>query len=92
MRICKCVFGTVVCFGIAGFALASLASAGVLFAPQGNPAPLHASDDPVRNGLRIIETHRNGAPSLQRKANEDPSVVLLNDWVYTAQTKPSPYK
>jgi hypothetical protein len=92
MRTCKSIIAAALCFGIAGFALASLASAGALFAPTGNPTALHAADDPVRNGLRIIETRAGDAPGVQRRANEDPTVILLADWIYTGQTKPSAYK
>ncbi len=91
MRTCKCVFATVLCLCIAGFALASLASAGGLFAPQGNPTALQAADDPVHNGFRILDT-RSVTPSIRRETNEEPAVILLNDWMYTGQTKPSPYK
>ena len=82
----------VLCIGIAGFATYSMASAGAWFAPNGNPVPLAASDDPVRNGLRIIETRTVDAPRVQRLANEDPAVILLDDWAFTSKGTPSPYK
>lgn len=92
MHHCKCVFAAILCFGIAGFAIASLASAGSLFAPQGNPTALQSGDDPVRNGLRIIETRRADGPRLQRKEDEDSAVILLDEWVFTDKGKPSPYE
>ena len=90
MRISKAFFGAALCVGISAFAVASLASAGGFFVPEGSPTALRANDDPVRNGLRIIETRGSMARG-EIRAN-DSNFVLLDEFVNTAKSKPSPYQ
>ena len=79
--------------GLVGFAVYSLAASPAWFKPASPTATLAGADDPVFNGLRIIETphFRQAQP---RTISADPSaVVLLDEWTYTGgKVKPSPYK
>jgi hypothetical protein len=87
----KWISAAILCIGIACFAIASIASDGGLFAPVGNPTALQTADDPVHNGLRIIETRATNSPRIERARNDDSTVILLDNWIYTTKGKPSPY-
>jgi hypothetical protein len=90
MRIFRLVMPAVLCAGLAGFAIVSLASDGSLFAPVGEPTALQRSDDPIHNGLHIMHT-RSNSPRLERTWNDESAVILLDNWVFTSKGKPSPY-
>jgi hypothetical protein len=77
--------------GIAGFAGYSLASAQSWFAPVKATARLEASDDPVRNGLNILN-HREAVRTEARDPKTGlPTVVQMDDWTYTGKPAVSPY-
>jgi hypothetical protein len=88
---CKLILAGILCTGIAGFAIFSLASGEGLFALTGNPTALQMADDPVHNGLRIIDVRAVNSPRIERTRNEDSPVILLDNWIFTDKGKPSPY-
>jgi hypothetical protein len=92
MQICKKLLAAVLCAGIAGFSIFSLLSGSGLFAPTGNPIALQKADDPVRNGLRIIEVRALNAPArVEQTWSDDSTVILLDNWIFTDKGKPSPF-
>jgi hypothetical protein len=89
--LCKAAVSTGLCLGIVGFAVYSMVSAGAFFAPEGSPVPLQSAHDPLQNGLRILQSHREGAPRLTRPDHADPAVILLDDWSYTGKGSSSTF-
>jgi hypothetical protein len=69
-----------------------MASGRTLFVPAGDPAPLEAADDPVKNGLHILEPLHADFNRGKRSVVEKPAIVLLDDWTYTDNPKPSGFK
>jgi hypothetical protein len=87
------VLGGVVALAVAGFCGYSLAAAQAWFAPASQVADLDRADDPVHNGLVIVETPRKPQVLPRRADNADESpVILLDEWTYTSKGKPSPYQ
>jgi hypothetical protein len=76
---------------IFAFALSSVAWAQSWFAPVKVPANLQAADDPVRNGLKIVEKRMPTSVHSPHQVVDTPAMELLNDWSYTSKGKPSPY-
>src|SRR5262245_841064 len=78
---------------LAGFSAYSIAASPGWFRAAAATVQLADADDPVFNGLRIIDTpHFRQAP--RRTVSADASaVILLDEWTYTGgKVKPSPYK
>jgi hypothetical protein len=76
---------------IFGFALCSLGLA-QWFAPVKSPAQLEATDDPIRNGLKILEKRVPSSAKALHQVVDSPAIELLNDWTYTGKPKPSPFR
>ena len=91
MRSCRWVLAAVLSIGIAGFAIVSLASGEGVFAPIGNPLALQKADDPVSNGLHIIEVRSGVSPRVHQTWDDDSGVILLDSWIFTEKGKPSPF-
>jgi len=81
---------TLLCLGLVSFTVYSVAAAPAWFGPKGETTALSAADDPVRNGLRIVETPN--ARRVQVQNSQESAIVLLDEWTFTGKTKPSPYK
>jgi hypothetical protein len=87
----KNVLAGVLFLAIFGFALCSMGWAQSWFAPVKTPANLQAADDPVRNGLKIVEKRVSTSVHAPHHVVDTPAMELLNDWSYTSKGKPSPY-
>jgi hypothetical protein len=85
----KSLLWATVCCVIAGFAAHTMVTAGTLFAPEGNPIKLESAQEPLLNGLRILETRAADSPRLHKENDE--TVLLLDEWTFTTKGKPSPY-
>jgi hypothetical protein len=49
-------------------------------------------DDPIRNGMNIVERPTAASPRAEAaRSGTDSDLILLTDWVFTSKGKPSPY-
>jgi hypothetical protein len=79
------------CLGIVAFAAYSMGSAHTFFAPEGSPVQMQTAHDPLQNGFRILQLHREAAPRLTRPDHHEPAVILLDDWSYTGKGSSSTF-
>lgn len=83
----RTVLAAVVLLSVPAFAVCSLVHGGLARTPD---VELARGDDPIRNGLRIID-----APTVATAAPRTADEVLVTDWTFTGgptKGKPSPYR
>jgi hypothetical protein len=81
---------TLVLLSVPIFAICSLIRAGSGSLPD---VVLSSADDPIRNGLRIVEPPVTAAQAGALPRHVDAAAeVVVNDWTFTDKGKPSPYQ
>jgi hypothetical protein len=85
------MLATAVLLSVPAFAVCSLVHGGASRTPD---VELARGDDPIRNGLRIVDAPEAAlaAPATRRN---DADAVLVTDWMFTDgghKGKPSPYQ
>ena len=83
----RIVLATVVLLSVPAYSVYSLVYAGAPAAPGAELAP---GDDPVHNGLRIVDAPDGArvAPAARGAGDEK----LVKDWMFMGKGKPSPYQ
>ena len=86
----KRAIAIVFCVIIGGFTVMSLVAPQLLSGAK-ETARLEPGDDPILNGLRILDRSRQDISIANAKNTSNPAIILLNDWSYTGKPKPSPF-
>lgn len=89
LRFCQTLLAAAVVLSVPAYAVCSLQHGA---ASRPGNVVLSDSDDPISNGLRIVDLPLPARPQEAAvKAGADKDVLLLTDWTYTDKSKPSAY-
>jgi hypothetical protein len=87
-HIARTLLAAAVVLAVPAYAVCSLMPGA---APRTGQVALADSDDPIRNGLRIITQSSARAEQSVPQIDRGPQVELLTQWTFTDKGKPSPY-
>jgi hypothetical protein len=82
----RAALATGVLLAVPAFALWSLVGSGTA-----SEIELARGDDPIRNGLRIVELPLAAHPAAA-VPTDDTDEILLTNWNFTSKGKPSPFQ
>jgi hypothetical protein len=83
----RAVVATLVILAVPAFALWSLVNGSATYGTE-----LARADDPIRNGLRIVEPPVAAVVTARTSREDAAEEIVLNNWNFTGKGKPSPYK